>query len=136
MLEMAISIKDLGVFLLFLALMTALVYLVIALKRLADVLGGVNRVISANEEVVGELLRPVPRITSNAAEISDSVMKSVKSIDSSIATVGSGITQTVAAVQESASDIGTYISIASEIARVVMGLMSGSKKKKKKRWGR
>jgi len=149
MLEMAISIKDLGAFFIFLALMCALIYLIITLRKVSDLLGSVNKVISQNEAAIADITESVrnslnnadetvPGILRNVEGITGSVNNSAKSLDTSIATVGSGIVQTVAAVQESASDIGTYITIAMEAARVVKGFMAQTKgaKKKKGRWVR
>jgi len=150
MLEMVVSLRDLGIFLLFAALMAALIYLTLALKRLSDVLSAANRVIADNEkalkeitinaaEITGSMKKStqntediVPEILRNVHSITASISSSVKNIDSSIATVGSGITQTVTAVKDSAGNIGTYITIAQEVAQIAMGLIKRARKRKKR----
>ncbi|MBS3975808.1 MAG: hypothetical protein KGZ75_03635 [Syntrophomonadaceae bacterium] len=152
MLEMVVSIWDLGIFLLFVALMAALIYLTVALKKLSDFLSVLNRVIADNEkaleeiasnaaEITGSMKKSaqntedvVPEIIRNVQSITASVNNSVKNIDSSITTVGSSITQTVTAVKNSADNIGTYITIAQEVAQFVMGIIERARKRKKRIW--
>ncbi|MBT9173781.1 MAG: hypothetical protein DDT21_02187 [Syntrophomonadaceae bacterium] len=150
MLEMVVPLRDLGIFLLFAALMAALIYLTVALKKLSDFLSVANRVIAGNEKALEEIASNaaditgsmkkntlntedvVPEILRNVHSITASVNNSVKNIDSSIATVGSGITQTVTAVKNSAGNIGTYITIAQEVAQIAMGLIKRARKRKKR----
>jgi len=150
MLEMVLSLRDLGIFLLFAAMLAALLYLIVVLKRLSDVLAVASRVIADNEkalreitsdaaEITGSMKKSiqntgdvVPEILRNVHSITASVNSSVKNIDSSIANVGSGITQTVTAVKDSASNIGTYITIAQEFAQIALGLIGRTMKRKKR----
>jgi len=150
MLEMVVSLRDLGIFLLFAALMAALIYLTAALKKLSDFLSVANRVTAGNEKALEEIASNVaditgsikkntlntedvvPEILRNVHSITASVNNSVKNIDSSITTVGSGITQTVTAVKNSADNIGTYITIAQEVAQIAMGLIKRARKRKKR----
>jgi len=150
MLEMVVSLRDLGIFLLFAAMLAALLYLTVVLKRLSDVLTVASRVIADNEKTLREITRDaaeitgsmkkciqntgdvVPEILRNVHSITASVSSSVKNIDSSIANVGSGITKTVTAVKDSASNIGTYITIAQEVAQIAMGLIGRARKRKRR----
>jgi len=150
MLEMVVSLRDLGIVLLFAALLAALLYLTVLLKKLSDILTVANRVIADNEkalrtitsdaaEITGSMKKSVqktgdavPDILHNVNSITASVSSSVKNIDSSIANVGSGITQTVTAVKDSASNIGTYITIAQEVAQIAMGLIGRARKRKQR----
>jgi len=150
MLEMVLSLRDLGIFLLFAAMLAALLYLIVVLKRLSDVLAVASRVIADNEkalreitsdaaEITGSMKKSiqntgdvVPEILRNVHSITASVNSSVKNIDSSIANVGSGITQTVTAVKDRASNIGTYITIAQKFAQIAIGLIGRTMKRKKR----
>jgi predicted PurR-regulated permease PerM len=158
MLEFQLSIRDLALFLLFAGALVALVYLIIVLKRLAEVLKSTNKIITDNEKSINELLEKAPLIADNTAEITErlsksaqkaeavlphilsnvenitgSVQKSVQTIDTSLSTVGSGITDTVAAVHDSAGDLNSYLNIGLEALGFLAGLFAQPKKKRKKR---
>ncbi len=158
MLELQVSIRDLALFLLFAGALVALVYLVIVLKRLAEVLKSTNKIITDNEKSINELLEKAPLIAGNTAEITDrlsksaqkaetvlpqilsnvenitgSVQKSVQTIDTSLSTVGSGITDTVAAVHDSAGDLNSYLNVVLEALGFLAGLFAQPKKKKRKK---
>jgi len=158
MLEFQLSIRDLALFLLFAGALVTLVYLIIVLKRLAEVLKSTNKIITDNEKSINELLEKAPLIADNTAEITErlsksaqkaeavlphilsnvenitgSVQKSVQTIDTSLSTVGSGITDTVAAVHDSAGDLNSYLNIGLEALGFLAGLFAQPKKKRKKR---
>jgi uncharacterized protein YoxC len=158
MLEFQLSIRDLALFLLFAGALVALVYLIIVLKRLAEVLKSANKIVTDNEKSINELLEKAPLIAGNTAEITErlsksaqkaeavlphilsnvenitgSVQKSVQTIDTSLSTVGSGITDTVAAVHDSAGDLNSYLNIGLEALGFLAGLFAQPKKKRKKR---
>lgn len=156
MLELEVSIRDLGAFLLFAAGLVVLVYLVVVLKRASDLLENARRIIDEHEEAISELMKNAPRIAQNTAEISErivssvhkteevlphilgnveditgSINNSIRSIDASISSVGSGIDQTVAAVQDGARDMNTYLNLLLEAVGFLVALFAQSKKKKK-----
>ncbi len=158
MLELEVSIRDLGLFFLFAAGLVALVYLIIVLKKVSDLLKNTQKIIEEHEGAIRELMEHAPLIAQNTADISERIMSSVhkteeilpqilgnvedisgsinnsiRSIDASISSVGSGIDHTVAAVQDSASDMNTYLNILLEALGFLAGLFAQSKKKKKRK---
>lgn len=158
MLEAAFSLRDLGIFLLFVALLVALVYLVLTLKRLSELIGGIHRIVEENERSIKAFLdsapevsrnalyiteslktgirhseESVPAILSNVEGITGSINSSVQSIDSSITSVGSGINSTVAALQGNTGDGGASFSLIMEALRLLLSLFSPPKRRKKKR---
>lgn len=148
MLEMTISLQDLGVFLLFVISIVAGGYLIVALKRLVDILGGVKKILTENDQTISRIALnaavitdevrivlkdaegTVPSIMKNVQGITSTVHDSARKLDLSVTTIGSGITETVAAVQDSARDINTYISIATEVAAFVIKMLPQKKKRR------
>lgn len=154
MLETTITLRDLLVALLFIAGTGALVYFMLAMKRLVDVLRGVERVIAANEQAIVDTLKSVPAITDNAASITQAVRKDLEesgdslpaimrniagitgSVDGTLKGVHNtvaGISDTVGVVQSSARDIGSYIEMGAGVASTLARFLPAGKKKKKKR---
>lgn len=154
MLETTITLRDLLVALLFIAGTGALVYFMLAMKRLVDVLRGVERVIAANEQAIVDTLKSVPAITDNAASITQAVRKDLEesgdslpaimrniagitgSVDGALKGVHNtvaGISDTVGVVQSSARDIGSYIEMGAGVASTLARFLPAGKKKKKKR---
>ena len=154
MLETTITLRDLLVALLFVAGTGALVYFMLAMKRLVDVLKGVERVISANEQALTDTLKAVPVITRNAASITEAVRKDLEESGDSLPAIirnvagitgrvdgtlkglhntVSGISDTVGVVKSSAQDIGAYIEMGAGVASALARFLPAGKKKKKKR---
>lgn len=145
MLEMTLSLQDLGVFLLFVIAIVAGGYLILTLKRLADVLGGVKKVLDENDQTISRIALnaavitdevrvvlkdaggTVPGIMKNVQGITSTVHDSARKLDASVTSIGSGITETVAAVQDSARDITTYVNIATEVASFIIKMMQKRK---------
>ena len=155
MLETSITLRDLLVALLFLAGIGAMVYFMLVMKRLGDVLKGVERVISANEHALTDTMKTVPAITSNAAAITEAVRKDLEesgdslpaiirhvagitgSVDGTLKGVHntvSGISDTVGVVRSGAQEIGTYLDMGAGVVSALARFLPAGKRKKKKRW--
>ena len=157
MFEVAVSVRDIGLFILFAALLYVLIYLGFVLKRLSDLFRDIHTIVRVNEKAVNELLQGAPLVVDNAAfitstlrgsveatgqavpeiirnveEISGSVSHSVKSIDRSINSVGSGITETVSRVRGGAKGNLDYLEPVIEVARLVLLILSRDGKRKKR----
>ncbi len=157
MFEVAVSVRDIGLFILFAALLYVLIYLGFVLKRLSDLFRDIHAMVKVNEKAVNDLLQTAPQVVDDAAfitaklrgsaeitgqavpeiirnveEISGSVSHSVKSLDRSISSVGSGITDTVSRVRGSSKAYLDYLDPVLEVLKLIFLVFSGDKKRKKR----
>ncbi len=156
MLEMSLSLQELILFILFVLLVVAAVYLIITLKKFSGILDGVQRMLDTNESYINDSLQKTPQISDNAVEISEivkdslrfthdavpaimgnvtgitgSINHSVQSIDSSVSSMGEGIEQTMSAVQESATGIQNSLAMFLDALRALLLFLSELRKNKK-----
>jgi prophage DNA circulation protein len=157
MLETTVTLRDVLMFLLFVAGIGALAYLTHVLKRLGDVLKGLERLISTNEHALTEALKSVPAITGDVAVIANTVRKGIEesgdslpailrhvdgitgSVDGTLRGVNNtvkGISDTMGVVSSGARDIGAYLDMGAGVASALTRILPAGKKKKKKRWFR
>jgi uncharacterized protein YoxC len=83
-----ISLKDLGMIVLWGSLVIMLIYLALLFKRLNDTVKGVNKLIEENSEDIGQTIKEVPKITKNISSITTEAVSSVQAVKGIAKNVG------------------------------------------------
>lgn len=82
--DITISLSDLGVILLWVALLTLIVYIILVLKRFNETMKEVQAIITDNKENIEETLAEIPSIAKNVDDITAEVSHDVKAVRSTI----------------------------------------------------
>lgn len=83
-----ISLKDLGMVVLWASLVAMLFYLALLFKRLNDTVKGVNRLIEENSSEIGQTIKEVPEITKNINDITTEANNGVQAVKGIVKNVG------------------------------------------------
>ncbi|MBK5252490.1 MAG: DUF948 domain-containing protein [Peptostreptococcaceae bacterium] len=83
-----ISLKDLGMVVLWGSLVIMLIYLALLFKRLNDTVKGVNKLIEDNSTEIGRTIQEIPKITQNINSITTEAVSSVHAVKGIIKNVG------------------------------------------------
>jgi len=86
--ETMISLKDLGMVVLWGSLVTMLFYLALLFKRLNDTVKGVNKIIDENSNEIGQTMKEVPEITKNINDITTEANNGVQAVKGIMKNVG------------------------------------------------
>ena len=100
-----LSISDLGLILLWIALLVLICYLVIILKRFNDTLRDVQEILSNNKESIEGTLNELPSIAKNIDSITGEVSHDIKAVRDTIDT----ITEKSGAAAKSLTDTDSII---------------------------
>ncbi|SKC83688.1 DUF948 domain-containing protein [Maledivibacter halophilus] len=82
--EITISLSDLGLMLLWVALLVLIFYLILVLKKFHETIKEVKQILSINKEHIEKTLTEMPSIAKNIDEITGEVSHDVKSVRDTI----------------------------------------------------
>ncbi|MCG8540538.1 MAG: DUF948 domain-containing protein [Clostridia bacterium] len=82
-----INLNDLGMMILWAALLVLIVYLILVLKKFNDTIREVNEIIEVNKENIEKTLGEMPSIAKNIDEITGEVAHDVKAVRDTIDTI-------------------------------------------------
>lgn len=82
--DITIKLSDLGLILLWIALLVLLFYLILVLKRFYETMKTVQDVISSNKDNIEKTLKEIPSIVKNVDEITSEVSHDVKAVRGTI----------------------------------------------------
>ncbi len=116
MTDITISLFDLGVVLLWIALLVLIGYLTLVLKKFYETLKDVREIITANKENIEKTLDEMPSIAKNIDEITGEVSHDVKSVRGTI----DSITEKSEAAASSLNETGDIITGIAALIQVVM----------------
>ncbi|SHK17065.1 DUF948 domain-containing protein [Paramaledivibacter caminithermalis] len=85
--NIAITLSDLGLILLWAALLVLICYLILVLKKFNDTLKEVRDILSNNKENIEETLKEMPSIAKNIDEITGEVSHDVKAVRDTVDTI-------------------------------------------------
>ncbi|MDK2919348.1 MAG: hypothetical protein PWQ37_2081 [Candidatus Petromonas sp.] len=110
--NVTISLADLGLILLWVALLVLIIYIILVLKNFNDTLKEVKEVVSSNKENIKKTLEEIPSIAKNIDDITGEVSHDVKAVRGTI----DNITEKSEVASASLSETGDLItSIAAAI---------------------
>lgn len=123
---MYISLYDIGLLILFAVALTAGFYLIITLRRVAEVVTQVSGILDENRKAIEQSLTVLPELLTNSNEVVAGVRKTVESTSSAITCLEDNLTDTADKVQETMETALLYARCAGEVASAVMGAFSKS----------
>lgn len=126
---MYISLYDIGLLILFAVALAAGFYLIIALRRVAEVVTQVSGILDENRKSIEQSLVVLPELLANSNEVVAGVRKTVESTSSAITCLEDNLTDTADKVQETMETAVLYARCAGEVARAVIGAFSKSGEK-------
>lgn len=103
--QVSLTISEIGMMILWAALMVLIVFLIILAKRAIDVLKNVTNIISTNEESLTNTIGELPSILHNVDEITGELSHDVKAVRSTVDT----ITEKSSIAADSLEDIDSVI---------------------------
>lgn len=86
--DAVISLKDLGLIVLWGSIVIMVIYLTLLFKRLNDTVKSVNRLIEDNREDIGNTMKEVPGITRNINDITTDANSGVQAMKGIVKNVG------------------------------------------------
>ncbi len=126
---MYISLYDIGLLILFAVALTVGYYLIITLRRVAEVVTQVNGMLDENRKSIEETLEVLPELLTNSNEVVAGVRKTVESTSSAITCLEDNLTDTADKVQETMETAVLYARCAGEVVKSVVSAFSKSGEK-------
>lgn len=114
--DITITLSDLGLMLLWAALLVLIGYLILVLKRFNNTVKEVNDILSNNKESIEKTLNEMPSIAKNIDEITGEVSHDVKSVRDTIDT----ITEKSGAAAKSLDDTDSIITGVTSIIQLAI----------------
>ena len=87
MLSTTITISDVGITILWLAILVLIIFLTILIKRGIDILKNVSTLLEINEEKINETVTEVPGILQNVNDITGEVAHDIKAVRTTVDTI-------------------------------------------------
>lgn len=114
--NITITLSDLGLMLLWAALLVLIFYLILVLKRFNDTLKEVRDILSNNKESIEKTLTEIPSIAKNIDEITGEVSHDVKAVRDTVDT----ITEKSGAAAKSLDDTDSIITGVTSIIQLAI----------------
>jgi uncharacterized protein YoxC len=147
--DITLTLYDLGLFIVFVLVVVAVVYLILTMKKVYDLLGHVQRTLQTNEANINKTFSTLPVllertediaanlqlgarefgatapiILQNVSALSGSLKNSADIVVHSVDAIGMGISETVGTVKDNFGDVITYIKIITEAVRYIVHYFS------------
>lgn len=126
---MYISLKDLGLIVIFVTVLAAAIYLIITLKNLNDLLKYAKSFLKQHHDHIDKSIALVPETIKNANEMTVSIKQQVDQVGSTVNSLGSGLSETVATINDTTDTSVTVIRSLGEIVKVLIEVFTTSKEK-------
>lgn len=126
---MYISLKDLGLIVIFVTVLAAAIYLIITLKNLNDLLKYAKSFLKQHNDNIDKTMSLVPETIKNANEMTVSIKQQVDQVGSTVNSLGSGLSETVATINDTTDTSVTVIRSLGEIVKVLIEFFTTSKDK-------
>ena len=127
--DIAFTLRDLLLFLLFCFISAVCVYLIIILKNLNRFFGNMNRITEENDENIKKTITMLPDVTKNinsaALGINENLDKVVKVVD----TLDGAIVDSVTAFAGGAENILNFLASASAAFNTILTMISSGRKR-------
>lgn len=114
--NITISLSDLGLMLLWVALLVLIFYLVLVLKKFYETIKEIKQILATNKEHIEKTLTEMPSIAKNIDEITGEVSHDVKSVRDTIDT----ITEKSGSAAKSLDDTDSIITGITSIIQVAL----------------
>lgn len=114
--NITISLSDLGLMLLWIALLVLIFYLILVLKKFYETMKEIKEILATNKEHIENTLTEIPSIAKNIDEITGEVSHDVKSVRDTIDT----ITEKSGSAAKSLDDTDSIITGITSIIQVAL----------------
>jgi uncharacterized protein YoxC len=147
--DITLTLYDLGLFIVFVLVVVAVVYLILTMKKVYDLLGHAQRTLQTNEANINKTFSTLPVllertediaanlqlgarefgatapiILQNVSALSGSLKNSADIVVHSVDVIGMGISETAGTVKDNLGDVITYIKIITEAVRYIVHYFS------------
>ncbi|MGI6712883.1 MAG: hypothetical protein ACOX4L_09275 [Bacillota bacterium] len=126
---MYISLKDLGLIIIFLTVLAAVVYFIFTLKNFNDILKYAKEFLKRHNDSIDESVALVPETIKNANKMTVSIKEQVDQVGVTFNSLGNGLSETVATINETTDTSVTVIRSLGEIVKVLIDVFSSTKEK-------
>jgi hypothetical protein len=129
--EISITLRDLGMIILFLTIMAVGVYAVITLRSVNGAVREISDMLRRHRRDLDELSQSVPHIaetSANAVEVSREVRKRVYEVGKALELISRDTTDTVLRVNATADHVASYVLVFGEVAKGLLELFSKGKR--------
>ena len=123
---MYISLYDVGLLILFALALTVGYYLIVVLRRLADVVLRLGGMLDENRKSIEETLEVLPELLNNSNEVVLGVRKTVEATSSAVTCLEDNLVDTADKVQETMETAMLYARCAGEVVKAVAGAFGKS----------
>lgn len=125
---MYISLQDLALIILFIAVLCAIVYFIITLKNLNRLLTIVDDFAKKHNESLDKSIQLLPETIRNTNQMTQSIKHQVDEVGTTISILGTGISETVATINDKADTGITVIRGVGEVLQILIDAFKKSKK--------
>ena len=123
---MYISLYDVGLLILFALALTVGYYLIVVLRRLADVVVRLGGMLDENRKSIEDTLEVLPELLNNSNEVVLGVRKTVEATSSAVTCLEDNLVDTADKVQETMETAMLYARCAGEVVKAVAGAFGKS----------
>lgn len=123
---MYISLYDVGLLILFALALTVGYYLIVVLRRLADVVLRLGGMLDENRKSIEDTLEVLPELLNNSNEVVLGVRKTVEATSSAVTCLEDNLVDTADKVQETMETAMLYARCAGEVVKAVAGAFGKS----------
>ncbi|QNO16016.1 hypothetical protein HYG86_15190 [Alkalicella caledoniensis] len=124
-----LSLGDIGMFILFLLLLTVGIFLIITLKNLNELIKKATNIVNKNEVNINQSLEDLPHVMNNVKETTTLVKDGLHKTEETIYVLRESLIETASTVSSNTNTLINYVSFISEIARSVIDIFRDDKKK-------
>lgn len=121
-----ISLYDVGLLILFALALTVGYYLIVVLRRLADVVMRLGGMLDENRKSIEDTLEVLPELLNNSNEVVLGVRKTVEATSSAVTCLEDNLVDTADKVQETMETAMLYARCAGEVVKAVAGAFGKS----------
>ncbi|MGA6927543.1 MAG: hypothetical protein WBY88_17780 [Desulfosarcina sp.] len=129
--QASVTLNELGLIVLFLAVVAAIGYAIITLRSINAAAREIADLVQRHRSDLDRLAGSFPHIaetTENAVQISREVKKRVHEAGQAIQTISRDTTDTVLRVNETADQVATYVMVFGEVAKALLDLFPKGKR--------
>ena len=125
-----LSLADLGMFILFLLLLTVGIFFIITLVNINGLVKKARNIVDKNEDNINQTLHSLPMVMNNVHETTTVVNEGLHKAEETIDLLTESIIDTASTVSSNTNSIISYVSFFSEIIRGAMDMFKDDSKKK------
>ena len=123
-----IPIKDLLLFIIFLLVITAGIFLIFLIYNLTQLIKRASKILEADSENIHKTLVLLPEATQNVNDVAVSIKSNMEKVEKAVGSVEDAVVETVAAVSEGTENVMNFVKIISEIIGIVVGTFTSKRK--------